>query len=160
MAEANARRKALEEAAAARKHVVQRGTIGFTYKSTPPSGPAPPIGECLACGHIHALAVWKDAPFSEVGSGLCGGCRDAAVHLRGSCSTERGCLCDQVVTVFRCDRCGKEMAPPVDRGNGPVEGTRVVADFAGDSYRDLCDDCLQALRDWFTTVAPVAEEER
>lgn len=41
MSEDDARRKALEEAAAARKHVVQRGQIGFTYKPTPPSGPAP-----------------------------------------------------------------------------------------------------------------------
>lgn len=36
-----ARRKALEEAAAARKHVVQHGQIGFNYRPTPPSGPAP-----------------------------------------------------------------------------------------------------------------------
>jgi hypothetical protein len=41
MSEGDARRKTLEEAAAARKHVVQRGQIGFTYKPTPPSGPAP-----------------------------------------------------------------------------------------------------------------------
>jgi hypothetical protein len=37
----DARRKALEKAAAARKHVVQHGHIGFNYRPTPPSGPAP-----------------------------------------------------------------------------------------------------------------------
>jgi hypothetical protein len=41
MSKGDAKRKALEEAAAARKHVVQRGQIGFTYKPTPPSGPPP-----------------------------------------------------------------------------------------------------------------------
>ncbi len=58
-----------------------------------------PIGECLACGHIHALAVWKDAPLADVTHGLCEACRDAAEHLRGPCSPERGCLCsDDILT--------------------------------------------------------------
>lgn len=55
-----------------------------------------PIGECLACGHIHALAVWKDAPLSDVTHGLCEACRHAAMPLRGACSDERGCLCSQI----------------------------------------------------------------
>lgn len=41
---AQARRTTLEKDRLARKHVVQRGTIGFTYKLTPPSGPAPASG--------------------------------------------------------------------------------------------------------------------
>lgn len=53
-----------------------------------------PIGMCLVCGHVKVLAVWKgivgDSP-----PGVCGPCRDAAVHLRGDCSAERGCLCDR-----------------------------------------------------------------
>ena len=53
-----------------------------------------PVGECLACGHIHALAVWKDAPLADVTHGLCEACRDAAMPLRGACSKERGCLCE------------------------------------------------------------------
>jgi hypothetical protein len=41
MSDADKRRRALEQAAAARKHVEQRGIIGFSYRPTPPSGPAP-----------------------------------------------------------------------------------------------------------------------
>lgn len=53
-----------------------------------------PVGECLACGHVMQLVVWKEAPLAEVTHGLCASCRDAALPLRGHCSAERGCLCD------------------------------------------------------------------
>lgn len=36
-----ARREYLEAARLARRHVVERGEIGFTYRPTPPSGPPP-----------------------------------------------------------------------------------------------------------------------
>lgn len=45
MSGAKARRRALEQAAAARKHVVHHRVIGFTYQPTPPSGPPPGAGE-------------------------------------------------------------------------------------------------------------------
>jgi len=45
MGDASKRRRALEEQAAARKHVEQRGVIGFTYRPTPPSGPSPEVQE-------------------------------------------------------------------------------------------------------------------
>ena len=48
-----------------------------------------PVAECLCCGHIHTLAVWRDG----TNVGVCRSCRDAALSLRGPCSTERGCLC-------------------------------------------------------------------
>ena len=41
MSDADKRRRALEQAAAQRKHVEERGVIGFTYRPTPPSGPSP-----------------------------------------------------------------------------------------------------------------------
>jgi hypothetical protein len=41
MSDADKRRRALEQAAAARKHVERRGVIGFNYRPTPPSGPSP-----------------------------------------------------------------------------------------------------------------------
>lgn len=41
MSDADKRRRALEQAAAARKHIEQRGVIGFSYRPTPPSGPPP-----------------------------------------------------------------------------------------------------------------------
>lgn len=34
-------RRELEAARLARKHVVERGVIEFTYRPTPPSGPSP-----------------------------------------------------------------------------------------------------------------------
>lgn len=52
-------------------------------------------GECLCCGHIHTLAVWRDG----TNIGVCQACRDAAVSLRGPCSAERGCLCQQGAAV-------------------------------------------------------------
>jgi len=53
------------------------------------AGELPPVGECLACGHRMPLAVWRDG--TDIG--LCTPCRDAALPLRGPCSTERGCRC-------------------------------------------------------------------
>ena len=88
-----AKRQELEAARLRRKHVHQSPPILFAGSNA--EGIAP-VGECLACGHIMKLAVWKDAPWSEVTHGLCGPCRDAAMHLRGACSTERGCLCESM----------------------------------------------------------------
>ena len=53
------------------------------------AGQLPPKGECLCCGHIHVLVVWRD----KTNIGVCSACLDAALPLRGPCSTERGCLC-------------------------------------------------------------------
>lgn len=52
------------------------------------------VGDCLCCGHTMRLAVWRDAP--KVTHGVCGPCRDAALPVRGCCSSERGCLCKRV----------------------------------------------------------------
>jgi len=41
MSDTDKRRRALEQQAAARKHVEQRGVVGFSYRPTPPSGPYP-----------------------------------------------------------------------------------------------------------------------
>lgn len=38
------------------------------------------IGECLACGHVRPLAVWRD---SCPGVGVCTPCRNAAESVRG-----------------------------------------------------------------------------
>lgn len=48
MSDAHKRRRVLEQQAAARKHVEQRGVIGFTYRPTPPSGPTPEVTESPA----------------------------------------------------------------------------------------------------------------
>ena len=53
-----------------------------------------PVAECLACGHRMPLAVWQaGVAYSGTRAGLCAPCRDAALHLRGHCSPERGCRC-------------------------------------------------------------------
>jgi hypothetical protein len=52
-----------------------------------------PYGECLCCGHVLPLGVWKDAPLSDIEVGVCVACRDLAMPNRGPCSSERGCRC-------------------------------------------------------------------
>lgn len=54
-------------------------------------GDYPPLAECISCGHIHPLTVWK----AGTDHGICAACRDAAWLVRGSCSKERGCRCVQ-----------------------------------------------------------------
>jgi len=45
MSDAAKRRRALEKAAAERKHVEERDVVGFTYRPTPPSAPSPDASE-------------------------------------------------------------------------------------------------------------------
>lgn len=53
-------------------------------------GGGSPTGDCLCCGHVLPLAVYRgDHPEF----GVCFACRDASASLRGPCSTERGCSC-------------------------------------------------------------------
>lgn len=60
---------------------------------TLPPEPVVPVGECLCCGHILPLAIWKDAPLAEVTHGVCQACQVMTQPNRGPCSTERGCRC-------------------------------------------------------------------
>jgi hypothetical protein len=42
-----------------------------------------PVGECLCCGLVMALAAWKDEPLGQVTHGVCGPCLEATASLRG-----------------------------------------------------------------------------
>lgn len=86
------RREELEQARRSRVVVTEHPTIRFAVSK---AGFAP-VGECLICGHVMKLALWKDAPLADVTHGVCEACRDAAMHLRGPCSPERGCLCESL----------------------------------------------------------------
>lgn len=102
------RRDELEAARRRRVHVGQSPPLMFAAGGP---GGIGPVGECLCCGHLMRLAVWKDAPYSDVTHGVCAPCRDVALPLRGHCSTERGCLCESMgETAARRDRELREQA--------------------------------------------------
>jgi hypothetical protein len=50
-----------------------------------------PIAECLSCGHVKDLAVWRE----KTDIGICADCLNAARDQRGPCSPERGCKCGE-----------------------------------------------------------------
>ena len=85
------RREEIERVRSELFRVEETPTLRLAYTG----GATRPVAECLACGHDLPLAVWKDAPFADVTHGLCEPCRDAAAHLRGPCSPERGCSCER-----------------------------------------------------------------
>lgn len=50
------------------------------------------VAECLICGHVKPLAVWKG---ERPDIGVCRECRDLAATLRGPCS--EACSCPRAV---------------------------------------------------------------
>jgi hypothetical protein len=97
-----------------------------------------PVVCCLACGHAHPAKAWVWTPQDDqhAAVGICAGCHDAALHLRGQCAG-RGCLCvdgNPAAAVTR--NSPAEPTPPTDHALAAARGGFVAAPAPPTSLRE------------------------